>query len=57
MNRHLKSIELDKILEMLAAECQCEESLTRAAGLRPSANKEYVHIFRKFFYCLIKKKG
>ena len=47
MNRHLKSIELDKILEMLAAECQCEESLTRAAGLRPSANKEYVHILLK----------
>ena len=47
MNRHLKSIELDKILEMLAAECQCEESLARAAGLRPSANKEYVHILLK----------
>ena len=44
MNRHLKAIELDKILDMLAAECQCEESAPRAAALRPSANKEYVKI-------------
>ena len=44
MNRHLKAIELDKILEMLASECQCEESLERAAALRPSGNLEYVKI-------------
>lgn len=60
MNRHLKSIELDKILEMLAAECQCEESLARAAQLRPSSNKEYVHILLKQTedaYTLIAKFG
>lgn len=44
MNRHLKAIELDKILEMLGAECQCEESKPRAAELRPSGNMEYVKI-------------
>lgn len=47
MNRHLKAIELDKVLEMLAAECQCEETAPRALSLRPSANKEYVEILLK----------
>ena len=47
MNRHLKAIELDKILEMLATECQCEETAPRALSLRPSANKEYVEILLK----------
>ena len=47
MNRHLKAIELDKVLEMLAAECQCEETAPRALELRPSANKEYVEILLK----------
>ncbi|MBQ6381237.1 MAG: endonuclease MutS2 [Clostridia bacterium] len=44
MNRHLKAIELDKVLDMLGQECQCEESPARAAALRPSGNKEYVQI-------------
>ncbi|MBR2591113.1 MAG: endonuclease MutS2 [Clostridia bacterium] len=47
MNRHLKSIELDKVLEMLAQQCQCEENAQRAAELTPSANKEFVHILLK----------
>lgn len=44
MDRHLKAIELDKILEMLGSECQCEESKARAAALRPSGNEDYVKI-------------
>lgn len=60
MNRHLKAIELDKVLEMLGSECQCEETVSRAASLRPSANKEYVDILLKQTedaYVLLSKFG
>lgn len=35
MNRHLKSLELDKVLEMLAAHVSCDDSRTSASQLRP----------------------
>lgn len=35
MNRHLKSLELDKVLEMLAAHTSCEDARLMAAELRP----------------------
>ncbi|MBE6818359.1 MAG: endonuclease MutS2 [Ruminococcaceae bacterium] len=60
MNRHLKAIELDKILELLAQECMCEESLQRAAALRPSGNRDYVKILlaqTEDAYSLIAKFG
>lgn len=60
MNRHLKSIELDKILEMLSGECQCEGTVPRALQLRPSANKDYVKILlsqTEDAYILLSKFG
>ncbi len=43
MEKYLKSIELDKVLDMLATETQCAETARRAAELRPSPNIEFVN--------------
>lgn len=37
-NRHYRAVELDKILEMLASNCSCEESIRRARELKPSSD-------------------
>ncbi|MDO4458989.1 MAG: endonuclease MutS2, partial [Clostridia bacterium] len=40
MNRNHKALELDKVLEMLAAETTCEEAASLALELRPAENIE-----------------
>ncbi|MCQ4114645.1 endonuclease MutS2 [Ruminococcus sp. zg-921] len=42
MNRHLKTLELDKILNMLASEASFEESKELALSLRPQNNLQQV---------------
>jgi len=34
-DKHLRVLELDKVLEMLAGECSCEDTAERARALRP----------------------
>ena len=42
MNRHLKTLELDKILNMLASEASFEESKELALALRPKNDLQQV---------------
>ncbi len=42
MNRHLKTLELDKILNMLANESSCEETKELALALRPQNTLDHV---------------
>ena len=38
MNRHDRSLELDKILERLAAQTSCEDAANAARALQPSTS-------------------
>jgi len=40
MNKHAKTLELDKILELLAQKCACEEARTLALAIEPEPNLE-----------------
>lgn len=40
MNRHHKSLELDKVLEMLAAHTSCEDARLAATELKPEADRD-----------------
>lgn len=42
MEKHLKVLELDKVLEMLASECSCKDTAAMARELRPSHDMEQV---------------
>ncbi|MBQ4313339.1 MAG: endonuclease MutS2, partial [Clostridia bacterium] len=41
-NKHLKILELDKILELLAQHCSCADTAERARALTPSSDAETV---------------
>jgi DNA mismatch repair protein MutS2 len=60
MNKHFKSLEFDKILNMLSKECSFEDARTGALNIKPVFNKdEAVKLMKETddAFCLIGKFG